>query len=227
MRSAPSHSIQASLSHGGHGAARCHTTAATTGRSARARRRAAARCAASSWAPGRPRRPGAPRSPRACASASKRGSTTMWLPVQQRGARPDERTVVVQRPRHERRCAVVECARTADLEPARRRPGRPDTISFGRPVLPPEVGAFQAGRDAVGQRAVVVDFGDERFRTRTATAGDLTRVARGRRPRGRRARRSRPAPRPAAATTPAGAWRRASSRRRTPPRTPHRSAGRS
>src|SRR5216110_2500623 len=29
-------------------------------------------------------------------------------------------------------------------------PGRPDTISFGRPVLPPDVGAFHAGETRSG-----------------------------------------------------------------------------
>ena len=47
----------------------------------RGRRRAGARCASSSSARGRRHRPGAARWPRACASASKRSSSTTWLPA--------------------------------------------------------------------------------------------------------------------------------------------------
>ena len=61
-----------------------------------------------------------------------------------------ERGVVVQRAGHD--VAPVAAGEQRRLASVSTTPGSPDRISFGRPVEPPEVGAFHVGDDAVGER---------------------------------------------------------------------------
>ena len=71
---------------------------------------------------------------------------------EQRGHRPDERTVVVQRAGHQ-----VRAVESASAAAARRRdrscPAGSPTISFGRPVEPPDVIAFHGFDTASGNGA--------------------------------------------------------------------------
>jgi hypothetical protein len=82
----------------------------------------------------------------------ERGSSTTWLPAQQRLAAPDAGAVVVERPGHDE-AAVVAQQQRRRVHRCRSSAGSPDTISFGRPVLPPEVGAFHAGEIEIGEVA--------------------------------------------------------------------------
>ncbi len=77
------------------------------------------------------------------ASASKRGSTTTWLPA---SSAPHDHTIGplwYSGPgitRHPSSCSSKDGGSSSSIVA-----GAPATISFGRPVEPPEVGAFQAG----------------------------------------------------------------------------------
>src|SRR2546423_15260313 len=88
------------------------------------------------------------------ASASKRGSTTTWLPASQ--AEHDQ-TIgplwysgpgITMQPSGEPKPAGCSSSLSD---------GSPATISFGRPVEPPDVGAFQAGDTASGRGESSVD----------------------------------------------------------------------
>ena len=178
----------------------------------RGRRWAAARCASSSSARGRRRRRGGARWPpgwprRRTGAARRRGCRASSAV-----ARPDDRTVVVERAGHDQ--AAVGLDQQERRRPRRRAmAGAPATMSFGRPVEPPEVGAFHAGdvRSGCGSSA----FGARPRSWARSSAGTPARRTRPRPPRGppadRPARRWRPAPARAGVTTPAEGWRRASS----------------
>ena len=68
--------------------------------------------------------------------------------LEQRRARPHDRPVVVERPGHDQPGAGHEAERRRPSGST--RAGSPDTISFGRPVEPPEVGAFHDGDTTSG-----------------------------------------------------------------------------
>ena len=70
---------------------------------------------------------------------------------EQRDARPDHRTVVVQRPGHQQAAVGIHPQGRAGLGVL--VAGSPATISFGRPVEPPEVGAFHDGEVTSGRGA--------------------------------------------------------------------------
>ena len=148
IRSGPSHSIQTSFSHIGHGSARCQATRSDErsypSRTSSGRRQirfiivgtrytTSARC--SSIAANVP-------------SASNRGSTTTWLPVssawhdQTAGPLWYSGPGITRHPSND--IANGGGASVSIID------GSPDTISFGRPVEPPDVGAFQAGDTASG-----------------------------------------------------------------------------
>ena len=119
------------------------------------------------------------------ASASKRGSTTRWAPAS--SAVHDQTTgpLWYSGPGISRQPSgsTPRVGRASGSSVA----GSPDTMSFGRPVEPPEVGRLPRRRDGVGQRTVL----DRRVRH---VAGRQALACRAARP---APRRRRPASRPA------------------------------
>jgi hypothetical protein len=82
------------------------------------------------------------------ASASKRGSSTTWPPW---SSAPQDHTtgpLWYSGPGMTRH--VRGTNRRGERASGSTRPGSPDTMSLGRPVEPPDVGAFQAGETASG-----------------------------------------------------------------------------
>ena len=75
-----------------------------------------------------------------------------WLRPPKRGG---ERAVVIERPGHDHGVIARWCDRRRCRRPVK-TPGPPDRISLGRPVEPPDVGAFQIGAMRSGGGAVVV-----------------------------------------------------------------------
>ena len=225
---APSHSIHARFSQARARRARAHHAPQRRHVVALAHlARAAARCAASWSARTAPSRRGA-RSISAQALARRRSAQQHdRVPPESSDCHDvDEGAGVVERPRHERGAARLSCR-------SRRRVGSTSagvesTISFGRPVLPPEVmartcGGTTSGSGASGEARVGLEAG------RHARARSPHSPGAARRPPARAspARRSRAARPRAAAPRPAAASRRASRSRGTPRGTRCRSAARS
>ena len=98
------------------------------------------------------------------ASASKRGSTTTWLPASSAWHDQTAGPLWYSGPGITRHPSSVSSSGGGSSGSS--CAGSPDTISFGRPVDPPDVGAFHAGDVGVGQRAVVQVVG--RLRSRPA-----------------------------------------------------------
>ena len=145
------------------------------------------------------------------ASASKRGNSTRWLPCISPSVAQTAGPLWYSGPGTTMHSSGRTCS--IDATSVSRTAGSPDTISFGRPVLPPDVGAFQAG-DAASRSSMsgsATSIAD-RPSAGSRSAGTFDRAARRARRRTRRAnspaRRSPPARAAGAGPTPAAAPRR-------------------
>src|SRR4051812_50045614 len=104
-------------------------------------------------------------------SASKRGSTTTWLPY---SSAPHDHTIGplwYSGPGSTNAPSRVKS--NGDADSSSITDGSPETISFGRPVEPPDVGAFQAGEIASGSGPSSRSAGETEPSGRQARPGDV------------------------------------------------------
>ena len=148
MASAPSHSIHASFSHGGHGAARCHTTF-NDDTSYRSRTSAGSFEMRAIIVGTTYIESGCQRSINcSVVSASKRPPSTTWLPARSAVIVQTNGPLWYSGPGI--MCVPSICISNSGLMSGSMRPGPPARISFGRPVLPPEVIALNGFATASG-----------------------------------------------------------------------------